>query len=34
MEKSVNQDYAISTENIAVVLDGCGSSEHSENRFK
>lgn len=30
MEKSVNQDYAISTENIAVVLDGCGSGEHSE----
>lgn len=30
MGKSVNQDYAISTENIAVVLDGCGSVEHSE----
>lgn len=30
MGKTVNQDYAISTENIAVALDGCGSGEHSE----
>lgn len=30
MGKSVNQDYAVSTNNIAVILDGCGSGEHSE----
>lgn len=30
MKKTVNQDYAISTNNLAVVLDGCGSSKHSE----
>lgn len=30
MGKTVNQDYAVSTNNIAVVLDGCGSGEHSE----
>lgn len=30
MGKKVNQDYAVSAENIAVTLDGCGSSEHSE----
>lgn len=28
--KDVNQDYSVSTENIAVILDGCGSGEHSE----
>lgn len=26
----MNQDYSVSTENIAVILDGCGSGEHSE----
>lgn len=30
MGKTVNQDYAVSTDNIAVALDGCGSGEHSE----
>lgn len=30
MDKTVNQDYAVSTDNIAVVLDGCGSGKHSE----
>ena len=30
MGKTINQDYAVSTENLAVVLDGCGSGEHSE----
>ena len=28
--KDVNQDYSVSTENLAVILDGCGSGEHSE----
>ncbi len=28
--KKVNQDYCVSTDNLAVVLDGCGSGEHSE----
>ena len=30
MGKTIGQDYAISTNNLAVVLDGCGSGEHSE----
>lgn len=30
MGKTVGQDYAVSTNNLAVVLDGCGSGEHSE----
>lgn len=30
MGKNIGQDYAISTNNLAVVLDGCGSGEHSE----
>lgn len=30
MGKNVNQDYSVATENIAVVLDGCGSGERSE----
>ena len=30
MGKDINQDYAVSTENLAVVLYGCGSGEHSE----
>lgn len=30
MGKTIGQDYAISTDNLAVVLDGCGSGEHSE----
>ena len=30
MGKTVNQDYAVSTDNIAVTLDGCGSGEYSE----
>lgn len=28
--KKTNQDYAVSTQNIAVILDGCGSGKHSE----
>lgn len=28
--KKVNQDYCVSTENLAAVFDGCGSAEHSE----
>lgn len=30
MGKIVNQDYAVSTDNIAIILDGCGSGQHSE----
>ncbi len=30
MGKTVNQDYAVATDNLAAVLDGCGSGEHSE----